>query len=154
MADTSGFYGERHYSTYVDEFKALKRSGDYVRAEALLLNLVKATENEARVNRWCVAPGYYHHLAVIYRKTKQFEKELEILERYARHWRSQDGPLPEDIAEAIRKARQRLGKETPTRSPGTERRRAAPTAPRRAICSSCGFEHSSLTRCPRCGTAM
>ena len=75
MTDRSGLYKGRHYTTYVEEVKALKRAGDYVGAERLLLALVGAAENEARANRWRVAPGYYNQLAIIYRKTKQPDKE-------------------------------------------------------------------------------
>ena len=80
--------------------KALKRAGDYADAERLLLALVGATENEARANRWPVALGYYNQLAIIYRKTKQPDKELQILERYAGCWRPEDGPLPADTVSA------------------------------------------------------
>ena len=30
MTDRSGLYKGRHYTTYVEEVKALKRAGDYV----------------------------------------------------------------------------------------------------------------------------
>ena len=80
--------------------KALKRAGDYADAERLLLALVGATENEARANRWPVALEYYNQLAIIYRKTKQPDKELQILERYAGCWRPEDGPLPADTVSA------------------------------------------------------
>jgi len=106
--DTSGFHSGRHYTTYVEEVKALKRAGDYAGAEALLLALVQATENEAHVNRWAVAPWYFDQLAIIYRKTKEPEKELRVLERYAGWWRPEDGPLPADTVTAIEKARRRV----------------------------------------------
>lgn len=111
MADTSGFYRGRHYTTYVEEVKAFKRAGDYSRAEALLLALVEAVETEARVKRWGVAPWYYDQLALIYRKTRQPERELQIVERYASHWRPKDGPLPARAVAAIEKARRRAGQD-------------------------------------------
>ena len=101
MTDRSGLYKGRHYTTYVEEVKALKRAGDYADAERLLLALVGAAENEARANRWPVAPWYYSQLAIVYRKTKQPDKELQILERYAGCWRLEDGPLPTDTVSAI-----------------------------------------------------
>jgi hypothetical protein len=110
--DNSGSYKGRHYTMYVEEVKALKRAGDNAHAEALLLGLVQAAENEARVNRWAVAPWYYEQLAIMYTKTKQPEKELRILERYAGCWRPEDGPLPADTVTAITKARQRATKGT------------------------------------------
>jgi hypothetical protein len=52
-----------------------------------LLNLVKATESERNANGKdsIVAPWYYNELAVIYRKRKDVEAEVAILERYVRH---------------------------------------------------------------------
>ena len=47
----TGLYKGRHYTTYVEEVKALKRAGDYAGAERLLLALVGAAENEAQANR-------------------------------------------------------------------------------------------------------
>ena len=153
MTDRSGLYKGRHYTTYVEEVKALKRAGDYVGAERLLLALVGAAENEARANRWRVAPGYYNQLAIIYRKTKQPDKELQILERYAGCWRPEDGPLPADTVSAIEKARQRAGKAdaAPLPPAGSSTR---PVLRPATICESCGFEHQALTRCPRCGSLV
>ena len=115
-----------------------------------MLALVGATENEARANRWPVAPGYYKQLAIIYRKTKQPDKELQILERYAGCWRPEDGPLPADTVTAIEKARQRAGKAdaAPLPPAGSSTQPVSRPATR---CESCGFEHQALTRCPRCG---
>src|SRR5262245_8309013 len=107
MADTSGFYKGRHFATHVEEVKASKRAGEYRRAEALLLELVSANENEARTHRWAVAPWYYDQLAIIYRKTKEPDKELAILERYVRCWRPADGPVPAATLTAIVKAKLR-----------------------------------------------
>ena len=152
MTDRSGFYKGRHFTTYVEEFKALKRSGDYEQAEALLLALVDATENEHRVNSWGVAPAYYDHLAIIYRKTKQPKKELQILERYARLWDSRNGPLPESTQTAIAKARHRANPESPAPMGGTSHR-GARTVPARTTCLKCGLEHEALSRCPRCGAS-
>jgi hypothetical protein len=43
-----GYYLGRNYTTYFEEVKALKRSGDDQAAERLLLALVDATEAESR----------------------------------------------------------------------------------------------------------
>lgn len=149
--DTSGFHKGRHYTTYVEDVKALKRAGDYARVEALLLALVQATENEARVNRSAVAPWYYDQLAIVYRKTKQPEKELRILDRYAGCWRREDGPLPADTVTAIEKARQRAMKGAANPPARVDASASAVDTGRRTTCKSCGFEHQALTRCPRCG---
>ena len=150
MTDRSGLYKGRHYTTYVEEVNALKRAGDYADAERLLLALVGAAENEARANRWPVAPWYYNQLAIVYRKTKQPDKELQILERYAGCWRLEDGPLPTDTVSAIEKARQRAGKTDAAPLPPTGSS-TRPVSRPATTCESCGFEHQALTRCPRCG---
>lgn len=73
-----------HYTGYVEEVKHLRRSGQEAEAECLLLELVAATEAEAAVERWGVAPWYYQQLAIIYRKRGDPQREVEILERFAR----------------------------------------------------------------------
>jgi hypothetical protein len=52
-----GYYQGRHYTTYVEEVKALKRSGDNEAVEWLLLALIDATEAESRANEEGVAPA-------------------------------------------------------------------------------------------------
>ena len=77
----AGFYRGRHYTTYVEDLKALKRSGDTQAAERLLLGLVNAVEAESRAKGWPVAPWYYDELAKIYRACKDYAAEIAILER-------------------------------------------------------------------------
>jgi hypothetical protein len=78
-----GFYKGRHYTEYVDEVQHLIRENRLEDAEKLLIELVNAAENEAHQNNWGVAPWYYGRLAVIYRKEKDTESEIGILERFA-----------------------------------------------------------------------
>jgi hypothetical protein len=151
--DTSGFHNGRHYTTYVEEVKALKRAGDYAGAEDLLLALIQATENEARVNCWAVAPWYFDQLAIIYRKTNEPEKEPRVLERYAGWWRPEDGPLPANTVTAIEKARRRIIRDAANPPVKADSRKSAPDARRLTTCASCGFQHQALTRCPRCGAS-
>jgi hypothetical protein len=78
-----GFYKGRHYSTYVEEVRELKRGEQWGQAEQLLFKLIEATEAEARgVPMGIVAPWYYENLAIIYRKQKNAPAEVAILERY------------------------------------------------------------------------
>lgn len=93
-----GFVDGRHYTTYAEEVRRLKRMCDLDRAEALLLRLVQATDAEARANRWGVAPWYYEQLAIIYAKEKELANELAILERYERQAKS-PGARPAKIAQ-------------------------------------------------------
>jgi hypothetical protein len=79
-----GLYNGRHYTEYVGEVQRLMREDKLDNAEKLLLELVNATENESQNDGCGVAPWYYERLAVLYRKKKDKESEIKILERYAR----------------------------------------------------------------------
>lgn len=76
--------GGRYYE-YIDRVKQLKSERRYEEAEILLLKLVKDVEKEAIELNWGVPPWYYEQLAIIYRKGKHYEKEIEILERYFKY---------------------------------------------------------------------
>ena len=99
-----GFVGGRHYTTYVDEVRRLKRLGNLDQAEALLLRLIEATEAEARANRWGVAPWYYEQLAIIYAKRKLPQAEVSILERYERQQKA-PGVGPSKLATRLARLR-------------------------------------------------
>ena len=51
--------------------------------EKLLLEQVAATEAEDKVKNHGVAAWYYEELAKIYRKQREYAKEVSILERFA-----------------------------------------------------------------------
>jgi hypothetical protein len=76
----------RHYSTYVNEVRALRRAGDDDAAAGLLLRLVAAIEREARhplagciqVPRW-----YFNQLAAIYRKSGDEAARGRLMQKYA-----------------------------------------------------------------------
>jgi hypothetical protein len=102
-----GFVRGRHYTEYVEDVKALRRSGREVEAERLLLELVDATEAEARAEKWGVAPWYYEQLAISYRKQGNPHGEVDILERYARQT-SAPGSMPPELITRLEKAKARL----------------------------------------------
>ncbi len=77
-----GHIAGRHFTEYVEEVKQLKREDRLAEAEALLLQLVEATEADAAFHKWGVAPWYYEELAKIYRKQKEYAKEVYVLTRY------------------------------------------------------------------------
>ena len=77
--DKPGFYKGKHFTEYVEEVKSLVRENKLNDAENLLLALVSATESESKFG---VAPWYYEKLAIIYRKKKDLNAEIGILERY------------------------------------------------------------------------
>lgn len=95
----------RHFTEYVTEVKALRRSSEDGAAERLLLELVAATEAEARDECCGVAPWYYEQLAIIYRKRNDAPAEVSILERYDRQPHA-PGASPAKLRERLEKARQ------------------------------------------------
>lgn len=107
MTTGQGLVRGRYYAEYVDDVKALRRSGHEAEAESLLLELIDATEAEGRANSWGVAPWYYEQLAISYRKRKDPHGEVDILERYARQIRA-GGVMPPELIARLGKTRARL----------------------------------------------
>ncbi len=99
-----GYYNGRHFTTYVSDVEALKRQGKLEEAEHLLLELVTATEAEDKVDKRGVAPWYYEELAKIYRKQKDYAREVSILERFAAQ-RHAPGAKPPQLMERLEKVR-------------------------------------------------
>lgn len=81
--DKPGYLRGRHFTTYVEDVKTLKREGKLDEARALLAELIDATEAEARKEKFGVAPWYYAETALICRKQKDRAGEIAVLERYA-----------------------------------------------------------------------
>jgi hypothetical protein len=101
-----GYYNGRHYSTYVEEIRDLKRSADDTKLEALLSALVDATEAEDQTQQQGVAPAYYEELAILYRKRHDVTSERAILERFAAQ-RHAPGVTPAKLLERLAKVQQR-----------------------------------------------
>lgn len=99
-----GYVKGRNYVTYVKDVNALKQAGKYDVAEKLLIELLFATEQEDIRERTGVAPWYYEELAKIYRRWKDYDREVAILERFAkqRHGR---GVKPKKLLERLEKAK-------------------------------------------------
>jgi len=95
----------RHYTTYSEEVKTLRRHGHDDSAETLLLELLEVVEAEAAAKNWGVAPWYYEQLAIIYRKRKDPRAEVAVLERYAAAPHA-PGAGPGKLHERLEKARQ------------------------------------------------
>jgi len=66
----------------LENLPALKRSGRYNEAVSILLQEIEVQERDNQINHWGVAPAWYHELAIIYRKQKDYENEVKVLERY------------------------------------------------------------------------
>jgi len=103
----SGFVDGKHYTTYVDAVKQLKREGRLDEAELLLLRLVNATEEEASVEGFGVAPWYDEQVAILRSKRGDLDGELEILRRFARQQRA-PGARPPKLLLRMRKVEVKL----------------------------------------------
>jgi hypothetical protein len=102
-----GYYDGRHFTTYVRDFEILKKSGKFTELEILLIELIKATEAESAVNEMGVAPAYYSELAILYRKKKEYSKEVSILERFQQQ-KHAPGVMPAKLLERLVKAKKLL----------------------------------------------
>lgn len=104
--DDSGLVDGRHYSTFVDEVKTLKRARDHDAAAGLLLRLIDAVEEESKVGGkgWYVAPWYYVELAIIYRKEKDYKNEASVLRRYVLQHKGKRDKPSEAVMERLKKA--------------------------------------------------
>ena len=102
----SGLVDGRHYSTFVDEVKTLKRTRDHDAAAGLLLRLLDAVEEEAKDGgKGCsVAPWYYVELAIIYRKEKDYQNEASVLRRYVMQHKGKRDKPSEAVMERLKKA--------------------------------------------------
>ncbi|QIB50365.1 hypothetical protein [Pseudomonas sp. OIL-1] len=123
---SAGKINDGHYTDSVEKIKALKREGRNLEAIELLLKCIDATEKEAKSanakpsvlderfsfleegrseHGWGVAPWYYEQLAILYRKEKQYQKEVEILERYKKQEKA-PGVGPQKLADRLVKAKE------------------------------------------------
>jgi lipopolysaccharide biosynthesis regulator YciM len=100
-----GQYNGQHFTTYVTHVQDLQRAGKLNEAEQLLLHLVDATEADSQAHACGVAPWYYEQLAIIYRKQKDHQREIAILERFQRQTHS-PGVKPAQLTQRLAKARQ------------------------------------------------
>ena len=112
MPDRPGYVDGLHFTEHVETIKNLKRTQRTEEAIALLLKCVEATEAEDRIEGMGVAPGYYEHLAILYRKEKRFGDEVSILERYASQ-RKALGVLPSKLTDRLVKAKRLLSRSQP-----------------------------------------
>jgi len=96
-----------HYTEYVERIKQLKAEKKNEEAVKLLLKLVDEIEKEAKSQGegWGVAPWYYEQLAILYRKEKQYDNEVGILERYQRQAKAPSA-IPGKLAERLVKAQE------------------------------------------------
>lgn len=100
-----GYVDGRLYVTFVNDIKELKKLGNFDEAERLLLRLIVAMEEVCKKNNEGVGPWYYNELAKIYRKKKEYKKEVAILEQFSRQKHAR-GVGPKKLLERLEKARE------------------------------------------------
>jgi hypothetical protein len=100
-----GYYNGRHFTTFVREVEILKKRNNEHEVEDLLFELIKATEEECMKEKNGVAPWYYNELAVLFRKQKEYQKEVAILERFANQQHA-PGAMPAKLLVRLEKARE------------------------------------------------
>jgi len=105
-----GYYKGRHFTTYVRDYEALKKERAFSELENLLIELVKATEAESAASGKGVAPAYYNELAILYRKQKEYSKEVSILESFAKQ-RHSPGVMPAKLLKRLIKAKELKARE-------------------------------------------
>jgi hypothetical protein len=82
--DHTAYIRGKRFSAYFAEVRKLKREDRLEEAIRSLLELVDATEEDDLFTGSGVTPAYYEELARIYRKRKEYVKEIKILARYVR----------------------------------------------------------------------
>jgi DNA polymerase III subunit epsilon len=88
----------------VERVKQLKRSGEYSEALRLLLEEIESQEHESAEKGCGVAPWYYEHAAIIYRKIGEPAAEIAILERFCAQ-RHAPGVGPGELSLRLEKAK-------------------------------------------------
>lgn len=106
----SGCIRGRHYTTYVEDVKDLVRAEQLDEAEELLLELLDAVELESKIDN-VIPPWYYFELAIVYRKQKEYEKEIETITRYLTQNFGHDYSRHQKLTTRLKKANQLLSKQ-------------------------------------------
>lgn len=104
----------RHITEWVPELNRLRSEGDDDEGLALLMECIAATERGARFSGREPAPGYTHRAAVILRRRKEYQAEIDLIERWERACppeRRGPGATQGKLAERKRKARELLERE-------------------------------------------
>lgn len=78
---------------------------DQAKTERDLLAWIDAEEKEDKDRKWGVAPAPYERLAILYRKRKEYDKEIKILKRYFRQ-KQANGRKPAILKKRLKKALQ------------------------------------------------
>jgi hypothetical protein len=114
--DFPGYVNGQPYTTVMDQAKALISEGRTAYADALVDAAFTAFEAQSRIGvsltePETVPPAKYHDFAVLYRKHKEYAREVAILERYMRQPHG-PGKVSGELQERLEKARVLLAQST------------------------------------------
>ncbi|MDG5762118.1 restriction endonuclease [Natronococcus sp. A-GB1] len=118
-------YPYDHYTEAVDDIKQLKRERAHTEAENLLLWCIDFVEAEAkqkqdqRYGSPAIAPAYYRHLGIIYRKDDRHRDEVEILNRYVTACRNIGTAPQDDMVDRLDRAQELAQSRSQTESKTT-----------------------------------
>lgn len=100
-----GVVHDRHFTEWVETVKQLKREDRLDEAIQLLRQCADATEDEAEVTGLAPAPWYFEQLAICFRKQRDFDAEVAILERFVMAPLAQPN-IPDKLIDRLAKARE------------------------------------------------
>ncbi|RDZ53096.1 hypothetical protein C5C07_15285 [Haloferax sp. Atlit-4N] len=101
-----------HYTDASDRVVVLKRERRHDEVEELLLWCIDYVEAEAEFEKHqkyghaAIAPAYYRHLGIVYRKDGRYQDEVGILERYVKACRDLGGDPQKKMSDRLERARE------------------------------------------------
>jgi hypothetical protein len=106
--ETLGYVRGRQVSAYFAEVQKLRRENLLDEAIQSLLALVDATEEDSLFTGLGVESAYYEELARIFRKRKEYGKEIQILARYSEQRHTSGDSRQEKLKQRLEKAKHLL----------------------------------------------
>ena len=103
LKTVDGMVRGRHYTEWVDDVASLKRHKAHEECCALLREIIEVAEAEAEHLGTSPPPWYYEQLAIVLRKMRDLDGEIEVLQRYLLFPHPGPNPRPE-LEDRLRKA--------------------------------------------------
>ena len=110
----AGYVRGEPISAYFAEIQKLGREDRLDEAITSLLTLIDATEEDDLFTGSGVESAYYEELAKIYRKRKEYLKEIKILARYSRRRHTYGDTRQQILKERLEEAKNLLHKNQST----------------------------------------
>ena len=104
----------KHYTEMLGSITTLKRHNKNQEVIDILKETIKAIEREKKLSKekyYITAPYYYEQLAIMYRKEKQYQDEVNLIEHFIKHTKNeQETTRGEKIKQRLNKANELLTK--------------------------------------------